>query len=231
MINRQLPIQFEFYTDQTFGSFYVGPNIEIIEALKNFLTESSECFIYLWGEQGDGKSHLLNSCCELASRRGSDVRLLPMSQLLEMSPEIFEGLAGIELLCIDDIHLACGRPDWEMAVFDLFNQQRESDQQLIVTGNRPPTKLACCLPDLQTRLTWGVTLALQPFNDEERLESLSRQAAALGMELSPEVGRYLLSRFSRDAASLSRMLEMLDRESIVAQRRITIPFLKEVLSG
>ena len=231
MMNRQLPIQFEFYTDQTFDSFFVGPNKEITEALKKISATNGERFVYLWGEKGSGKSHLLNSCCQWASERGRDVRLLPMRQLLEMSPELLEGLAGTELLCIDDIQLVCGRQDWEMAIFDLFNQQREYGQQLIIAGNSPPASLNCHLADLQTRLSWGVTLAFQPLNDEERLESLIRQAASLGMEFGPEVGRYLLSRFSRDASSLSKILEILDQESIVAQRRITIPFLKEVLNG
>jgi len=228
-MNRQLPIQFEFYTDQTFDSFYVGPNVEVTETLKKFSAVNGENFIYLWGEKGSGKSHLLNSCCQWASSQNRDVRLLPMQQLREMAPELLEGLAGTEILCIDDIQLVCGKSDWEVALFDLFNQQRASGQQLIIAGDCPPASLNCDLADLQTRLSWGITLALKPFNDEEQLEGLIRQATALGMDFGPEVGRYLLSRFPRDPASLSKMLEKLDQESIAAQRRITIPFLKGVL--
>jgi len=230
-MNRQIPIQFEFYTTQTFDSFYAGSNLEVIEALKHFSTVNDEHFIYLWGEKSAGKSHLLNSCCQWANKQGRDVRLLPMQQLLKMEPEFLEGLSGAELICIDDVQLICGDPDWEMAVFDLFNQQRESGQQLIVTGDCPPANLKCDLPDLQTRLSWGITLELKAFSDEELLERLTRQAAALGMDFGPEVGRYLLARFPRDSQTLNKILARLDQESMVAQRRITIPFLKSVLEG
>jgi DnaA family protein len=229
MVARQLPLQFEFYTEQTFDSFFVGPNVEIVEVLKQASATNGEQFIYLWGEKGSGKSHLMNSCCHWASRQGRDVRLLPMQQLIGMPPEMLEGLAGTELLCLDDIQLIGGDAEWEMAIFDLFNQQRERGQQLIVAGNCPPVSFMGTLADLKTRLSWGLTLELRGFNDEERVASLVQQAEALGMALAPDAARYLLVRFPRDPHSLSQLLTMLDRESMAAQRRLTIPFLKEVL--
>jgi DnaA family protein len=231
MISRQIPIQFEFHTTQTFNSFYAGSNLEVVEALKHFSSVNEEHFIYLWGEKSAGKSHLLNSCCQWANRQGRDVRLLPMQQLLNVEPEFLEGFSGAELICIDDIQLVCGNSDWEIAIFDLFNQQRESGQQLIITGGCPPVSLKCDLPDLQTRLSWGITLEIKSFSDEELLEWLTRQAAVLGMSFSPEIGRYLLARFPRDPQTLNGILATLDQESMVAQRRITIPFLKSVLEG
>lgn len=228
-MKEQLPLEFEFHAQQTFDSFYAGPNFGVIESLARFADEEEEQLFYLWGEEGSGKSHLLNGFCHFADSMGVVARLLPISLLAELKPAVLEGFAGAGIVCVDDVQLLCGREDWELAFFDLFNQQRDQGLKMVVVGSIPPAMLDCLLPDLKTRLEWGVTLQLKPFDDEQRLEALIWQASANGIELTPDVGRFILSRLPRDPGSMNRLLTELDFSSMSAQRRITIPFLKETL--
>lgn len=225
----QLPLQFEFHKNQTIDSFFVGPNNEVINGLRRFVADADEPYLYLWGTTGSGKSHLINSCCQLAHSQKRNVLLLPMRDLVAMEPERLEGLADSELVCVDDVQLVNHSPDWEIAFFNLFNQLRDNGHQLLVSASCPPTDLDCTLADLKTRLAWGLTLELKPFNDDERLAALISRATSLGMVLSPDVGCYILARFPRDFRSLWQLLEKLNQASLAAQRKITIPFLKQVL--
>lgn len=119
---------------------------------------------------------------------------------------------------------------WEMAIFDLYNRILESGKtRLLITGDRPPRQLNLGLPDLASRLDWGQIYKLQPLSDEDKLQALQLRARLRGFELPEDVGRFLLKRLDREMRTLFMTLDQLDRASITAQRKLTIPFVKEIL--
>ena len=225
----QLPLQLGFPEQRSFAQYHSGNNQEVVAALYRCARGEGEPYLYLWGESACGKTHLLQATCREAHECGRRVAYLPLTALRRQSPALLEGLEQVDLLCLDDIDAIGGDPDWETALFHCFNRLRERDRQLLVAAACPPTRLPIRLPDLRTRLAWGLTLQLKPLSDADKLAALQLRARQLGLELSPQVGRFLLARFPRDLPSLWRLLEQLDHATLAAKRKLTIPFLKQFL--
>ena len=85
------------------------------------------------------------------------------------------------------------------------------------------------LPDLSSRLAWGVVFQLQNLDDQDKQQMLQLRAALRGLQLPDEVARYILSRGARGMGELFTALERLDQASLQAQHRLTIPFVKRVM--
>lgn len=227
-MTEQLPLQFEYRANQYFKDFYPGSNQETLAHLQACINQSGEQFIFLWGAAGQGKSHLLQACCQQAFERGQQAFCL--SPTHKTSPFILDGLEAMDLVCIDDIDDLITQPNWQLALFNLFNSLRMHNKQLIIASHYPPTQLVVQLADLKTRLGWGLTLKLQALNDAEMIKALQLRAHTLGFEISDKSGQYLLSHYSRDSLALWGLLCQIDCATLVAQRKVTIPFLKELLS-
>ncbi len=222
----QLPLGIGLREGITFDSFHFGNNKEA----QHTLIHCQQPFIYLWGPPGSGKSHLLQALGHQAATRGETSAYLPLADAAELSPDYLQGLEQLSLVCIDDIDRIAQLPQWEEALFHLYNRIQTANTRLALTAVSSPVTLPITLPDLRSRLSWGLVLRLNLLDDEGKLAVLQQRARARGMELPTEVGRYLLHRISRDMASLSNWLEKLDERSLAAQRKLTIPFVRELLS-
>ncbi len=225
----QIPLRFEFHAAQSFDHYHTGPNAEAVQRLRDCACGNGEELIFLWGTNGLGKTHLLQACSHLADQNHLSVLYLPLKTLCSRGPSILEDLETLQLLCIDDIDTIAGDDAWEHAFFNLFNRSREHGHRMIMTAPLPPLRLSIQLPDLLTRLGWGLTLHLQPPDDNDKLAALIQRASNLGFELSPRVGRFLLAHQPRDMPALWKLLDELDEATLSAQRRLTIPFLKSHL--
>ena len=228
---QQLPLRFAFNAEHGFGEFHPGCNAETVCHLRRCAQGVGEALIFLWGEEGLGKTHLLHACCREAHQGGQTVSYLPLGTLRDYGGAVLDDLDQQQLVCLDDLDCLAGNEDWEHTLFRLFNRLRELNHRLIVSARVPPAELPLHLPDLKTRLGWGLTLMLRPLSDEDKLAALHLHARTLGLELPPQVGRFLLSHYRRDLPSLCRLLEQLDHATLAAKRRLTIPFLKTYLEG
>ena len=222
----QLPLPFKLKEAFNFESFIATENQLIIESLKN----ANEPFSFLWGEIGTGKTHLLQSACQHQTQLNGTASYLPSKELLGTSPQILEGLANLDLICIDDIDSLCGKTNWEEALFNLFNQIKQVGGRLIVSSTVSPQHMQLSLNDLQSRLNSGLPLNLSALGDESTLQALQARAQKLGLELNRETANYLMTRFPRDLHTLWSLLRQLDQASLAAQRKLTIPFVKATLS-
>jgi DnaA family protein len=223
---QQLPLGLSLRSSVDFGSFIIGRNGEAISRLRTPL----DPFVYLWGESGSGKSHLLQAACQHAHLKQRLPAYLPLKSEREIDPGMLEGLEGYALVCLDDLERIAGKADWERAIFNLFNLLRENGGQLIVAADRPPAGLPLELPDLASRLTWGPCYHLIPLDDDERLELLLASAERRGMSMSAETASFLLQRTPRDIHFLTLLIDRLDSASLAAQRRLTIPFVRDILN-
>jgi DnaA family protein len=221
----QLPLGIALKPRVDFSNFIPGRNGEAVARLQ----QAQDPFIYLWGDPGSGKSHLLQAACRRQSSLQERCAYVPLIKIAELQPAMLEGLEGMDLVCLDDLEQLAGRHAWELALFNLFNLLRERQARLLVTARLPPTQLPIRLPDLASRLTWGPCYHLSLLDDNGRLELLIRQAQQRGLELSTDTAGFLLQRIPRDTHYLTQIIEQLDQASLAAQRRLTIPFVRKAL--
>lgn len=153
-----------------------------------------------------------------------------MAELMTMDPVVLlDGLEQLDLVCIDDLHLLEGQPEWQTAMFHLYNRVRDSGRQLLLGARKSPRGMDISLADLLSRLQWSLVFQLQPMNDRDKVAALRRRSRLRGFDLPEDVAQYILHRAPRDTRALFLLLEQLDRASLMAQRKITIPFVKQVL--
>jgi len=224
-LRQQLPLRIGLRDSATFANFLPAANAQALHALQ----QQGEPFIYLWGAGGCGKSHLLQAACHAVTEAGGSAVYLPLGELSQMSAELLEGMERMQLVCIDEVDSIAGNTRWEQALFHLYNRLRDSGNRLVVAGQAAPPALGLSLPDLVSRLGWGPVYQLQLLSDEEKAKALRLRAAQRGMEMPPEVANYLLNRAPRDMQALFALLDELDEVSLAAQRRLTIPFVREVI--
>lgn len=225
----QLPLGFRLRDDATFASFLPTGNEQVLSAVMNNVRGIGDPFIYIWGPVASGRSHLLQATCHAAPEFRQTVVYLPLDIPSKLTPDLFGGLENVDLVCIDDVEKISGNPVWEEKLFHLFNRIRANNKRLIIAADAPPTTLKIILPDLKSRLSWGVVYQLNVLNDEQKLAALQLRAQCRGLDLDPAVGRFMLRRCPRNMVELFSMLEQLDQASLAEQRRLTIPFVKEVL--
>ncbi|MDO9049636.1 MAG: DnaA regulatory inactivator Hda [Methylobacter sp.] len=226
----QLPLHFEFRVNQTFDDFFPGANHEIVTHLQQCIAGPGEQQIFLWGKSGLGKTHLLQACCHRAQNQNLSSFYFDLSQAELPDPSMLNGLDEFDVVCFDNIERIAGNSAWELAFFNFFNRHRDRGHKLIVSASSAPNDIAIQLPDLKTRLNWGLTLKIQPLTDSDRIAALIFKADQMGFEIAPQAGRFLLTHYDRDPASLWALLEKLDRASLAAKRKLTLPFLKQILN-
>ena len=227
----QLPLGVRLRAGATFANYYPGANREAVSLLEQAVRRGDEACVYLWGGAGTGKTHLLQAACHAAAERGAPLTYLPFSELEQLSLAMLEGLEALPLVVLDDIERIAGDAQWETALFHLYNRLREAGGQLLVAARANPASLALGLPDLRSRLAWGLVLQLHELSDEEKAGALRLQARQRGMELPAEVAGFLLRHCHRDLHALFALLERLDHASLAAQRKLTVPFVKSVLEA
>ena len=213
----------------TFASYFAGSNQAVIDYLHQVVA-GTESYVYLWGETGSGSSHLLQAACHLAYQQKMSAAYLPLQQLHKLPTAVLESVEQNQLVCIDDIHVVAGNSQWEEAVFDCYNRLKEADCQFIIAGNQHPKKLGIELPDLVSRLCWGVSFQLQLLSDEEKQAALQLAANQRGFELPNSVAQFILTHCARQQGELFQLLIKLDEASLVAKCKLTIPFVKQILS-
>ncbi len=225
----QLALSFQLRDDATFENFYVGHHAQIIDTLGRMAVLEGEPFVYLSGSSGSGKTHLLQALSQARSKQGQPAIYIPMRQFQHFKPEALKGMEEVGLICMDDIDLIAGNTEWEEAIFHLFNAIRLKGHFLLVSACLRPKDLSLALPDLQSRLSSGLCYVLEPLDDDQKEQTLKLRALKRGLVLNKTVARFLLNHCPRDMTQLFSRLDILDKASLKAQKRLTIPFVKEVL--
>ena len=228
-LSAQLTLGLSLKDEATFDNFYSRKNSEIIAELKKTVSGQGERMIYLCGTRGQGLSHLLQACCHYAHQLRLTSVYLPFANHASLNPEVLNGFETLSLVCLDDVHRVAGDAAWEEAIFHLYNRIQDKGGRLIIAAHDLPKSIHLQLPDLVSRLSWGIVYQLYPLDDEEKLSVLTMRANRRGISLPEEVGKYILTHCPRHMGTLFAALEALDKASLAAQRRLTIPFVKEVL--
>jgi DnaA family protein len=222
-----MPLAVRLRDRAVFESFYPGANAESSTHLRAVATSSRRSVNWLFGPETSGKTHLLQAACALA---GKSAVYLPIRELAELGPESLEGWQESRCVCLDDIDAVIGRLSWERALFSLYREAEERGASLIIAAQLPPLALSFALPDLGSRFSAAHILPLRHLGEEEQRAALRLRAQMRGLELPEEVALYLQRHFPRDMDSLYGLLDTLDEAALEAGRRLTIPFIRDVLA-
>jgi DnaA family protein len=228
LFSPQIPLQLEPPRPDRFEDFVVGPNATALGAVQQLLNEPGGV-LFLSGPESSGKSHLLNALCHAARAAGLAAFYIALKRLSEEAAAGLEGLQQLDLVCVDDLDCVAGSAVWERALFRSFNEIREAGGRLLVSSALPLSALPLQLPDLTSRLSWGVRQSPLPPDDAGKLEILQQRARTLRIEVPLDVQNYLLRYGKRDMASLLTSLERLKNAAFTAKRKITVPLAREVL--
>jgi DnaA family protein len=224
----QLPLEVHLRDDATMDNFLALSKVQpLVSALQTQLDPGGEAMIYLYGPTGSGKSHLLQASCHVTA---AETLYLPLDELRQFpAREVLQGVEMLDRVCIDDIHAVLGDANWELALFNLYNSARQNGCRLVVAGDAAPRALAVNLADLRSRLSWGIVYQLAQGDDEDKAAILQFRATRRGLSLSSGVASYIVSRAPRATEQLLEVLDQLDKVSLVRQRALSIPFVKETM--
>ena len=226
----QLPLPVRLPDEASFANFLVcAQNRAALEALHHFLAVGQGS-LFLHGPGGSGRTHLLQAACHAVEARGGAIVYLPLGELQDAPPaELLAGLEAHALVCLDDADAVAGRRDWEEAMFHLYNRCLETGCRLLLAAALPPQQAGLALADLRSRLQGGAIGALAEPDDEGKIAALVLRAHNRGITLEPGVARFVWQRSPRGMAALIAVLDRLDTASLGAGRRLSVPFVKEVM--
>lgn len=241
----QLPLSLQLKPRLTLDAFIAGKNKMALTALEQLLEGNASAsmrsaqFIYLWGRAGVGKTHLTHAIAQEADKSNTSVFVLDCQELvdtilaqaeLNIVNDMLVGLEQYELVILDNINELWAHRVWEEALFDLLNRLLEQNRRLILTSSESPQSELIQLPDLRSRLCWGQVYQLFPLSDEDTFTVLSDMVHARGIKYSDNALSYLLKHVPRDMHSLEKLIVDLDELSLIEQKGITIPLIKQYLN-
>ena len=219
---KQLTLGVRLRANAVFASFSPGLNAELLAALHGVDRNP----IWLWGNGGCGKTHLLQAVCAAA---GAAAAYFPLGRSFALPPQALSGFENCRVLCVDDVDAVAGDLAWEQALFRLFNEASELHTRVIFAARSAPRNIGWRLEDWRSRAAACIVYQVRDLDETGRAQALRLRAAQRGLQLPPETLDYLLKRMPRDLRSLFDILDELDEASLVAQRRLTIPFIRDEL--
>lgn len=223
----QLPLALRYPPDQCFDTFVAAPDGAIAQL--RALSTGGEDAVCLVGAAATGKTHLALATCASTESNFRSAVYLPLAPAAGRLRDALEALHDRDLIAIDGIDAIAGDRDDEIALFDFHNRVRDAGKALVYASRATPAALPFVLPDLRSRLSQCVRITLTPLDDAGRRDLLRLRAARRGLQIDDTAIDWLLTRVDRDLASLAALLDQLDHASLAAQRRITLPFLRQLL--
>ncbi len=199
------------------ANFIVGQNRELLTKLTRWNHPETDFLLYLWGEKGLGKTHLLRAVGNVyIDGQNEPEKLQQFSE--ENAP-----------LCIGVDHVDVLNAEAQMALFNLFNRQKAAGGKLLVAATLPPKNLSL-REDVRTRLGSGLIYRMEDLLEDEKREALWAEIKARQMPFSSEMMDYFLSRAPRNLGDLMRLIAQIDHDSLAQKRPITLPLLRQLLT-
>jgi len=226
---QQLPLSLSSIPLSRFSNYTAGDNQWLIDSLNDALTGKGERLHYIWGATGTGKTHILQASVNQVLDGGGLAAYIPLSDN-ELMPELLEGLEQFALIALDDTQYVIGDKNWEEALFHFFNRANNNNCVILFSASVPPAEIDCQLLDLKSRLAWCQVAHIAPLTDSDLIQLMMQYANSIGLPIEDDVCRFILHRSHRKVSSLIEALDRLDAASLAEKRKVTIPFVKKVLS-
>ncbi len=236
---KQLGLAISLREGTRFSNFYINGDVNkeplcyLSGLARNYANDIDSDFVtLLWGSEGAGLSHLLQSACHSFVEHGLQAQYLPMRDLIRYpGDEICEGLEYFDMVCIDDVELIGSSLSWQTVMFGLFNSMKDAGKRLILSTHTSPSELPIALADLKSRLLSGTSFQIQHIDDEGLETAFLNRAVERGLEISADVASFIFHRAPRSSKFAFEFLDKLDALSLAEQRKITIPFVRNALEA
>ncbi len=225
---RQMPLGVRLPDRASFASFLPAQNEQALAHLRATARGETHGLTWLAGPAGCGKTHLLQAGCAGAAEH-MRTGYVPLGAVAALGVGVLEGLLQLQCLSLDDIDSVVGQQQWERGIFGLLRELEDSGGSLVLSARVPPALLEWTLADLGSRCGAGTVFQLRALEESEQQAALQLRARLRGLELPDETWQWLRRRFPRDMRTLYQLLDTLDEAALAAQRRLTVPFIREVL--
>jgi DnaA family protein len=222
----QLALPLQLADHAVFDTFLAAGNEPVVDYLRSLPDAAPGQGAWIWGAPATGKSHLLQATCE---RFGDRAAYLPLAAVADAGPALLEGVDSRQLVCVDDVDRVAGNDPWERGLFALCNAVIEAGHHLVASAAAAPRETGIVLADLRSRFQRLATFHIRGLDEAGRMQALQLRASHRGLELPDDTARFLMTRSRRDMRSLYELLDRLDLEALRAQRKLTIPFVRDVL--
>lgn len=229
-VRGQIPLAIGQKERLDFNLFVPGENDEACQSIKHIAAGTRHSNLYLWGQSGSGKSHLLQAACIYADENDRNVTYVPLAQHVDLDPRFLENMDAMDLVCIDDIDMIAGRPEWEQPLLHLYNRLRDNGRAMLMVAQVSPQAIGYELKDFKSRMAWDLVYHLKPLDDDSKIEALRLRADARAFELPKEVAEYLVRRVRRDLPGLIKLLDQFEEATLIEKRKLTVPFVKTLLN-
>ena len=226
-MSAQMPLALRWPAHQCFQRFEAGANAATLALVEALAERRGDATLFLAGPSGSGRTHLLVAACAAAGARGDRAQYLDLAR---QGGAAIRSFHGSDLLALDNLGAIAGDGEAEHALFDLHNRARADGARLLAAADAPPARLGIGLPDLLSRLSAFTQAALQPLDEARRRAVLRSEAERRGIGLDDAVVDWLFAHHARDLGSLMRLLERIDQAALAARRRVTVPFLRDLLA-
>ena len=229
---KQLIFPFQINQKASFDSFFCSPdNQNLMTRLADIVSSPDTSELIIHGEEGSGKSFLMQAICNELSSAEKQFAFIPMKKAFNMGVEIFQNLGSLDAVCIDDLQLILANQDWETALFNLINECQQSNCSLMLSlGGTQPLDESVILPDLLSRIKRMEFIALHAVQDEFFNQAIDFVAQQLDIKIEEAELEFLLKHQTRIFSLLVENIITLDNQSASLKRKITIPLIKETLN-
>lgn len=202
--------------EDTFDSFVVGQSNRFAYAAATSVVNDpggqyNPLFIY--GNSGLGKTHLLNAICHaikekrpdynIVYTRGEDFTNELVRYIAQKSTEEFhQKYRNADILLVDDIQFIAGKDSTQEEFFHTFNALTQAGNQIVLTSDLPPNKIALLEDRLKNRFEWGILADIQPPDIETRMAIIKRKASILNFELPDDIVQYIAEKLKNNIRQL-----------------------------
>ena len=228
----QLIFPFQVNHKASFESFFWSPNnTNLMTKLADLVATKDAHELIIYGDKGSGKSFLMQAICNELGSSEKQFTFIPMHQAIKMGVEIFQNLASLDAVCIDDLQLMLADEEWELALFNLINECQQSNCSLILSfGGSQPLEENTQLPDLLSRIKRMEFITLHAVQDEFFNQAINFVAEQLDISIDKAELEFLLKHQTRRFSLLVENIITLDKQAASLKRKITIPLIKETLN-
>ena len=227
----QIPLPLRLDKHALFATFVAGDNAAAVAHVEELAEGRTAEVVWISGAAGSGKTHLLQAACRAAGEAGRRSMYARLDEGPDSHPDQLLGTERLDFLALDGIDAVAGQARWETRLFSILNDFHARGGRLLLAGRSAPVAARFALADLASRAAGATFYRLKPLDDEAQLAALMRHAASRGLDIEPASARFLLNRVERGMPQVCAWLDRLDRESLAAQRRITIPFIRSALAA
>jgi chromosomal replication initiator protein len=230
----------------TFENFVIGPANKFAHAA-SFAVSSQLASkynpLFIYGDVGLGKTHLLQAIGHRAIEQSPDVTVCYytserfMNEFInyvsrQKMDDFRDKFRNVDLLLIDDIQFWAGKERTQEEFFHTFNTLYEGHKQIVVTSDKFPKDISGIEERLRSRFEWGLVADIQPLDTETKIAILEKKAAAEGYKNLPHgVAEYLAGVSSSNVRELEGYLTRVIAMSSLTGRDITLSAAKEALKN